>query len=58
MADKTLKVTKTAEVAKLKKGVEEAQSKVKKFAPQTEAEMKKVDQAIKNAGSAFLYFCK
>lgn len=58
MADKTLKVTITAEVAKFKKGVEEAQGKIKKFAPQTEAEMQKVDQAIKNAGSAFLDFGK
>ena len=42
MADKTLKVTITAEVAKFKKGVEEAQSKLKKFAPQTEAEMQQI----------------
>ena len=52
--DKTLKVIITAEVDKFKKGIEEAQGKIKKFAPQTEAELKKVDETIKKAGSAFV----
>lgn len=52
--DKTLKVIITAEVDKFKKGIEEAQGKIKKFAPQTEAELKKVDETIKKAGSAFI----
>lgn len=52
--DKTLKVIITAEVDKFKKGIEEAQGRIKKFAPQTEAELKKVDETIKKAGSAFI----
>lgn len=49
--DKQLKVIISAEVAKFKKGVQEAQDKIRKFGPQTEQEMKKVDAAIEKAGN-------